>query len=78
MVLLPGEITAGMAASQYNNRNKSLLQWKGITKKRKDYFQPKILNSVVFTEVVKPKSEGNLARRAGGNIIWSSKKTCLK
>jgi len=58
--LLPGEITAGTAASQYN-RNKSFLQWKGITKKRKDYFQPKILNSVVFTEVVKPKSVGNLA-----------------
>lgn len=47
-----------MAASQYNNKTKSLLQWKGITKKRKDYFQLKILNSVVFTEVVKPKISG--------------------
>lgn len=39
----------------------SLLLWKGITKKRKD-FQPKILNSVVFTKVEKTKSLGILAR----------------
>lgn len=60
-VFLPGKIIAGTAASHYNNKNESLLQWEGITKKRKDYSQPKILNSVVFTEVVKPKSVGNLA-----------------
>lgn len=32
-----------MTASQCNKGNKSLLQWKGIPSKRKDYMQPRII-----------------------------------